>query len=307
VTSFYKDRLQTFPRCLTALSTPFQNDEISEEAFVDLIAWQIEQGSEGLVVGGATGEASTLSDEEHLRLIRIAVETVDGRLPVVAATGSNCTRHSIALTQAAEAAGASAAMIVTPYYNKPTQDGLYRHYREIARSVGLPIIMENDPSSTCVDIRPETLALLTEIPNVIGIVDATGSFSMNSVNSNSVNSSSTASGFMRLSGDDATCNLFRIAGGQGSVSTIANVVPQLWADMQRACDAQDWNRAASVQIRLLPLLRALRLEPNPAPLKFALSLFRPRFKPDVRLPLVPVTDATGRAIAAALADLKMIE
>jgi hypothetical protein len=151
VTSFRRGKLLEFSRFLTALPTPFQDDEISEEAFGDLIAWQINQGCQGLVVGGATGEAATLSDEEHLRLIRIAVETVDGRLPVVAATGTNCTRHSIALTQAAEAAGATAALIVTPYYNKPTQDGLYRHYREIARSVGLPIIVENDPSSTCVD------------------------------------------------------------------------------------------------------------------------------------------------------------
>jgi len=301
VTSFRQNTLQRFPCVLTALPTPFQNDEISEDAFVDLIGWQIEQGSQGLVVGGATGEAATLSDDEHLRLIRIAVETVDGRLPVVAATGTNCTRHSIALTQAAEAAGATAALIVTPYYNKPTQDGLYRHYREIALSVGLPIIVENDPSSTCVDIRPETLALLAEIPNVVGIADATGSFSITSVNS-----LSTPSGFVLLSGEDATCNLFRMAGGQGSVSIIANVVPGLWANMQRACNAQDWNRAASTQIRSLPLLRALRLEPNPAPVKYALSLLRSNFSANVRLPLVPVSHETGLAIASALTELKLI-
>ena len=301
MTRFYKDRLQTLPRCLTALSTPFQNDEISEEAFVDLIVWQIQQGSEGLVVGGATGEAATLSDEEHLRLIRLAVETADGRLPIVAATGTNCTRHSVALTQAAEAAGASAALIVTPYYNKPSQDGLYRHYREIARSVGLPIIVENDPSSTCVDIRAETLALLAEIPNVVGISDATGAFSITSVNS-----LSTPPGFMLFSGDDATCNLFRMAGGQGCVSIVANVVPGLWANMQRACNAQDWNHAASTQIRLLPLLRALRLEPNPAPVKYALSVLHPNFSSSVRLPLVPVSHQTRHAIVSALTELKLI-
>jgi 4-hydroxy-tetrahydrodipicolinate synthase len=301
VTSFRQDILHKFPRFLTALPTPFRNDEISEVAFGDLIAWQINQGCQGLVVGGATGEAATLSDDEHLRLIRIAVETVDGRLPVVAATGTNCTRHSIALTQAAEAAGATAALLVTPYYNKPTQDGLYRHYREIARSVGLPIIVENDPSSTCVDIRPETLALLAEISNVVGIADATGSFSITSVNS-----LSTPSGFVHLSGDDATCNLFRMAGGQGSVSIIANVVPGLWANFQQACNAQDWNRAASIQIRLLPLLRALRLEPNPAPVKCALSLLHADFSANVRLPLVPVSDETGLAIFSALTELKLI-
>ncbi len=299
MTSFRRDTLQTFPCVLTALPTPFQNDEISEDAFVDLIAWQIEQGSQGLVVGGATGEAATLSDEEHLRLIRIAVETVDGRLPVVAATGTNCTRHSIALTQAAEAAGATAALIVTPYYNKPTQAGIYQHYREIALSVGLPIIIENDPSSTYVDIRPETLALLAEIHNVVGVTDATGSFSFTWVNSLSP-------GFVLLSGDDATCNLFRMAGGQGSVSIIANVVPGLWAKMQRACNAQDWNRAASTQIRLLPILRALRLEPNPAPVKYALSLLHPNFSPNVRLPLVHVSHETGLAIFSALNELKLI-
>ena len=298
---FRRGKLLEFSRFLTALPTPFQDDEISEEAFGDLIAWQINQGCQGLVVGGATGEAATLSGDEHLRLIRIAVETVDGRLPVVAVTGTNCTRHSIALTQAAEAAGATAAMIVTPYYNKPTQDGLYRHYREIARSVGFPIIVENDPSSTCVDIRPETLALLAEIPNVVGIADVTGSFSITSVNT-----LSTSSGFVLLSGDDATCNLFRMAGGQGFVSIIANVVPGLWANIQRACTAQDWSRAASIQIRLLPLLRALRLEPNPAPVKYALSLLRTNFSPNVRLPLVPVSHETGLAIVSALTELKLV-
>ncbi len=301
MTSFRQDALHTFPRFLTALPTPFQNDEICEEAFADLVAWQIRQGSQGLVVGGATGEAATLSDDEHFRLIRIAVETVDGRLPVVAATGTNCTRHSIALTQAAEAAGATAALIVAPYYNKPTQDGLYRHFREIAHSVGLPIIVENDPSSTCVDIRAETLALLAEIRNVVGIADAAGSFS-----TTSVNSLSTPSGFVMLSGDDATCNLFRMAGGQGSVSIIANVVPGLWANIQQACTAQDWSRAASIQIRLLPLLLALRLEPNPAPVKYALSLLRPNFSPNVRLPLVPVSHETSRAIFSALTELKLV-
>jgi 4-hydroxy-tetrahydrodipicolinate synthase len=293
--------LRIFPRILTTLPTPFENSEISEQSFADLIAWQIENGSKGLVIGGGTGEAATLSDEEHLRLIQIAIETAAGRIPIVAATGTNCTRHSIALTQAAEAAGATAALIVAPYYNKPTQDGLYRHYREIACSVGLPIIIENDPSSTCVDIRPETLALLAEIPNIVGIEDATGSFSISSVHSLSI-----PSGFTLLSGDDASCHLFRMAGGHGSISIIANVVPGLWATMQRACDAQDWNRAASIQIRLLPLMRALRLEPNPSPVKYALSLLHPRFKPEVRLPIVPVSHETGRAIFAALTDLNMI-
>src|ERR1019366_275244 len=241
----------------TALATPFETDDIAEKAFADLVAWQIEQGSEGLVVGGVTGEAPTLFPQEQGRLIQIAVETASRRVPIVAATGTNCTRETIALTQAAEAAGATAALIVTPYYNKPNQEGLYRHYREIAKAVGIPLILENDPSRTCVEIRPETLAKLAATPNIVGIEDVTCDLSRFSVHS-----LSSAPNFIRWSGDDSASLLFRMAGGSGSVSVVANVVPRLWAEMQRAGDAGDWSGAKASQADKQVLASGRNLRPR---------------------------------------------
>jgi 4-hydroxy-tetrahydrodipicolinate synthase len=295
-------RAGIFPGSLTALATPFENDDIAEKAFADLVAWQIEQGSEGLVVGGVTGEAPTLSPRERRRLIEIAVETASRRVPVVAATGTNCTRETIALARAAEAAGATAALIVTPYYNKPNQEGLYRHFREIAKEVGIPLILENDPSRTCVEIRPETLAKLAAIPNIVGIEDVACDLSRFSVHS-----LSSAPNFIRWSGDDSASLLFRMAGGTCSVSVVANVVPRLWADMQRAGAAGDWSGARSIQTRLKPLVTALQLETNPGPLKYALSLAHPWFSPTMRLPLVAVSRQTASAIASALKELKLVD
>jgi 4-hydroxy-tetrahydrodipicolinate synthase len=294
-------RTQIFPGSLTTLATPFENDDIAEKAFADLVAWQIAQGGEGLVVCGVTGEAPTLSPREQRRLIQIAVETASRRVPIVAATGTNCTRETIALTQAAEAAGATAALIVTPYYNKPNQEGLYRHYREIAKAVGIPLILENDPSRTCVEIRPETLAKLAATPNIVGIEDVTCDLSRFSVHS-----LSSAPNFIRLSGDDSASLLFRMAGGTCSVSVVANIVPRLWADMQQACAVGDWNRAKSIQARLKPLVAALQLETNPGPVKYALSLAHPWFSPKMRLPLVAVSQQTARAIDSALRELKIV-
>ena len=295
-------RALSFPGSLTALATPFENDDIAEKAFADLVAWQIAQGSEGLVVCGVTGEAPTLSPREQGRLIQIAVETASRRVPIVAATGTNCTRETIALTQAAEAAGATAALIVTPYYNKPNQEGLYRHFREVANSVGIPLVLENDPSRTCVEIRPETLAKLAATPNIVGIEDVTCDLSRFSVHS-----LSSAPNFIRWSGDDSASLLFRLAGGSGSVSVVANVVPSLWADMQQACAAGDWSGAKSIQTRLKPLVTALQLETNPGPVKYALSLAHPWFSPTMRLPLVAVSQQTARAIDSALKELKILD
>ncbi len=295
-------RTQTFPGSLTALATPFENDDIAEKAFADLVAWQIDQGGEGLVVGGVTGEAPTLSPREQRRLIEIAVETASRRVPIVAATGTNCTRESIALAQAAEASGATAALIVTPYYNKPNQEGLYRHFRDIANAVGIPLILENDPSRTCVEVRPETLAKLAEIPNIVGIQDVTCELSRFSVQS-----LASAPNFIQWSGDDSASLLFRMAGGTCSVSVVANVVPRLWADLRRACDAGDWTRARSIQTRLKPLVAALQLEANPGPVKYALSLAHPWFSATLRLPLVAVSQQTARAIDSALRELKVLD
>jgi 4-hydroxy-tetrahydrodipicolinate synthase len=295
-------RTQMFPGSLTTLPTPFEKDDIAEKSFADLVSWQIAQGSEGLVVCGITGEAPTLSSQEQRRLIEIAVETASRRVPIVAATGTNCTRETIALTQAAEAAGATAALIVTPYYNKPNQEGLYRHFREVANSVGIPLILENDPSRTCVEIRPETLAKLAETPNIVGIEDVICDLSRFSVHSLSSNPN-----FIRWSGEDSSSLLFRMAGGSSSVSIVANVVPRLWAEMHQASYAGDWSHARSIQMRLKPLVSAFQLETNPGPVKYALSLVHPWFSPTMRLPLVSVSSQTACAIASALKELKLLD
>jgi 4-hydroxy-tetrahydrodipicolinate synthase len=296
------ERRQMLPGSLAALATPFEKDDIAEKSFADLVSWQIEQGSQGLVVCGATGEAPTLSPNERRLLIQIAVETAAGRVPIIVATGTNCTRETIALTQAAEAAGAAAALIVTPYYNKPNQEGLYRHYCEIAGAVRLPLIVENDPARTGIEIRPETLARLSVFSNIVGIEDVFFDLSRLSVHSLSVGPD-----FIRLSGDDSTSALFRMAGGHSSVSIIANIVPRLWTEMHQAISIGDWGRAASIQVQLQPLVAALQLETNPGPVKYALSLLHPWFTPTMRLPLITVSYETGCDIASALQDLKLLD
>lgn len=286
---------------LTALVTPFDNDDIAEKSFADLVAWQIDQGAQGLVVGSATGEGPTLTSQERSLLLQIAVQIAGGRASIIAATGSNCTRESIIMTQAAQAAGAAAALIATPFYNKPSQSGLYRHYYEIARSVDLPLIIESDPARTGVDIHPDTLARLTEIPNIVGLEDTVGDPGRVGGRGFLLKRD-----FIWLSGDDQTSVLFRMAGGHGSVSVVANAVPKVWAEMHQASDAGDWARATAIQMQLLPLVSALRLEAGPGPIKYALCFLRPWFSPDLRLPLVPIGYETGAAIVTALTELGLI-
>lgn len=285
----------------TALATPFSNGGIAEKAFADFVSWQIKEGAQGLVVCSITGEGPTLTSEERHRLTRIAVDAAAGRVPIVAATGTSCTRETIALTQAAETAGASAAIIVTPYYNKPSQEGLYQHYREIASSIGIPIIVESDPSRSCVEIRRETQARLAQIPKIIGIADTGASLT-------GVDPDSALPNLAWLSGsDDQLSVIYGMAGGQATVSVAANVLPKQWAKMHEASRQGDWRRALFARQQLLPLLSALKLEPNPAPIKYALSFLRPWFGPAVRLPLAPVSCETGRAIIDALTTLDLID
>jgi 4-hydroxy-tetrahydrodipicolinate synthase len=298
---FSSKRQSLLPGWFTALATPFERDSIAQKTFANFVAWQIGQGARGLVVCSATGEAATLTPQERALLIEIAVETAARRVPIVAATGTNCTSETIALTQAAQAAGAAAALIVTPYYNKPSQEGLYRHYSEIARSVDLPLIIEIDPSHTGIDVCPETLARLADIPNIIASADAVGAQA-----GLADRPFLKRRDFMQLSGDDDSCVLFRLAGGNGSISIAANAVPNLWAEMHRACDWGDWGRAAEIERRLLPLLRAVRSEPSPGTIKYALSFLRPWFSPATRLPLAPVSSDTATAIVEALKGLDLI-
>jgi 4-hydroxy-tetrahydrodipicolinate synthase len=289
--------ITSFFGCITALATPFKGEGIDEDAFASFIEWQIAEGTRGVVPCGTTGEAATLTFAERERLIRIAVEAASGRVPVIAGTGTNCTETTIASTKAAKAAGADAALVVTPYYNKPTQEGLYRHFEAVARAVDLPIILYNVPARTGVDLAPDTIARLAEIPMIIGIKDA-------ATDPERPLKVALAAGnrFVQLSGNDATAVSFNLTGGRGCISVLANVVPQLCAEMQAACRQDDVRRARAIQRWLLPLIQAFERETNPAPVKYALSLMR-GWSPQVRLPLVPASQGTRDVIRQALYDL----
>jgi 4-hydroxy-tetrahydrodipicolinate synthase len=281
-----------------ALVTPFENDRIAKKAFADFVAWQIDEGARGLVTGGAMGEAATLSPRERIKLVEIAVGTASGQAPVIAATGTNCTSGTIELSLAAQAAGAAAVIVVAPYYSRPGQEGLFRHYRAIADAVSLPVLIENDPARTAVAIHPDTMARLAELPNIVGVAEWNGE-----------NCGSGApplpEHFVRLSCDDRAAALFRVAGGCGALSIVANVAPRLTAELHRAADAADWSRATAAQRELRPLLDALRLEEGPGPVKYALSLLRRGFAPHMRLPLVPIRHETASAVVAALMAMNL--
>ncbi|ARN83647.1 4-hydroxy-tetrahydrodipicolinate synthase [Methylocystis bryophila] len=281
---------------LTAAPTPFAEDDIAEDAFARYVAWQIDEGCGGLVVGGAMGEGATLSRRERLRLIEIAAETASRRAVVIVATGTNCTRESIERTEAAQMAGASAALLATPYYNKPGQRGLLSHFQEIARAVDLPLIIEIDPARTAVDIGPETLTQLAEIPNIVAIAHADGGLASLRKRGPSAQPNSA-----HLCGSDDACAQFCLAGGSGWISSTANIVPALWSALQRAVDAKQWDRAMLIEMALQPLTFALQRESGAAPLKYALSLLHPWFSPQVRLPLTPVAAETAREIRACFA------
>jgi 4-hydroxy-tetrahydrodipicolinate synthase len=281
-----------------ALVTPFEGDRISKRAFADFVAWQIDEGARGLVTGGAMGEAATLSPRERIALVEIAVATASGRAPVIAATGTNCTAETIELTRGAQTAGAAAALIVAPYYSRPSQEGLFRHYCAIASAVSLPLLIENDPARTAVDISPQTFARLAEIPNIVGVADW-------SAEARYPRRPGLPADFVTLSCEDSTIAPFRMAGGRGALSIVANLAPRLTAELHRAADAADWPRAAALPRDLRPLLIALRLEDGPGALKYGLSLLRPGFSPHMRLPLVPIRYETASAIVAALTELNL--
>ncbi|UVK38808.1 4-hydroxy-tetrahydrodipicolinate synthase [Mesorhizobium sp. AR10] len=279
---------------MTALVTPFSNGEVDLPGLTTLLEWQIEQGIDGLVPCGTTGEAPTLSWEERLDVLARCVKVASGRVPVIAGTGTNNTEATVAFTTAAEAFGADAALIVTPYYNRPTQEGIYRHFEAIARKVRIPIIVYNVPARTGVDLSPETIERLAQIPTIIGIKDATGDLSRPS-------SLAAALGerFIQFSGHDSTSFGFNTMGGRGTISVVSNVAPRLCVEMHDACRAGDHHSARAIHHRLRPLIAALELESNPIPVKYALHLAL-GLSPDVRLPLTPVQPETASAIREAM-------
>lgn len=286
-----------FRGSITAIVTPFRNGAVDEAAFRKLIEFQIAGGTSGIVPCGTTGESATLSYEEHHRVIELAIECAKGRIPVIAGTGSNSTAETIELTRHAEKAGADAALLITPYYNKPTQQGLYEHYRTVASETGLPIILYNVPGRTGVNMLPETVARLSEIKNIVGIKEATGDLKQVS---DVIEYSK--EGFTILSGDDFTTLPLLAIGGHGVISVTSNVVPKMVSDMIKAFKAGRLDEAGRLHYRLQPLHRAMFLETNPIPVKTALAMMG-MIDVEMRLPLVAMSGANKDVLASVMKEL----
>jgi 4-hydroxy-tetrahydrodipicolinate synthase len=285
---------KAFRGSIPALITPMKDGAVDEAAFRRLVRWQLAQGSDGLVPCGTTGESPTLSHAEHMRVIDICLEETDGRVPVIAGAGSNSTSEAIALTRHAKEVGADAVLSVTGYYNKPSQEGLYRHYAAIAEAVDIPIILYNIPARAIVEIAVDTMARLARIPNIIGVKDATANLAR-------VLRERSACGpdWVQLSGEDGTALAYMAQGAQGCISVSANVAPKLCSEFQKACREGNWKKALELQQRLMPLHDAMFCEPSPGPVKFAVSELG--FCTDeVRLPMMPATETARARVRAAM-------
>jgi len=279
---------------LVALITPFRDGKVDEKAFQSFVEWQIEQGTEGVVPCGTTGESPTLNHAEHKRVVELCVEVAKGRVPVVAGTGSNSTEEAIDFTRHAKQVGADAALVVTPYYNKPTQEGLYQHYKAIAEAADLPIIIYNIPARCVIDMSVATMARLAKLPNIVGVKDATNDLARPLRTRAAIGAD-----FSMLSGEDVTAIAFMGQGGDGCISVTANVAPRACADMHQAWRRGETAAAMKINERLLPLHDALFCETSPAPVKYACSLLG-KSTPDVRLPLVPASAQAQEQVRTAM-------
>jgi 4-hydroxy-tetrahydrodipicolinate synthase len=285
-----------FKGSFTALLTPFAKGKVDDKAFVNFVDWQIREGTNGLVPVGTTGEAPTLSHDEHKHVISLCIEAAKGRVPIIAGAGSNSTDEAIELTEFAKKAGAQATLHSTGYYNKPTQEGLYLHFKAISDAVDLPIIVYNVPGRAVVDISAQTMGRIAELKNVAGIKDATANLQRMSQHRQTVR----RKGFAYLTGDDATALGFNAHGGEGAISVTSNVAPRLCSDFQKACAAQDWKRALELHDILMPLHDALFVETNPTPVKYAAWRLGIIPSPECRLPMSPVLEPTKQAVDDAL-------
>ena len=291
-----------FGGSIPALITPFRNNEFDEKTFRKLVTWQIDQGSKAVVPCGTTGESPTLTHEEHRAVTEVCIDEVGGRVPVLAGCGSNSTSEAIGLTQHAEQAGADGALVVTPYYNKPSQEGMFQHFKAINDATNIPIVIYNIPGRSVVDMSVETMAkCFHELENVIGVKDATGNLAR-------VPLQRAACGeeFIQLSGEDQTALGFNAHGGVGCISVTANVAPKMLADFQNATLAGDLNTALEIQDKLTDLHDAMFMEPSPGPAKYALSLLG-YCEPDMRLPLVPISEGAKNTIKAAMKKAGLLE
>ena len=292
-----------FKGSLTALITPFARGKVDEKSFGRFVEWQIAEGTSGLVPVGTTGEAPTLSHDEHKAVIELAIKAARKRVPVVAGAGSNSTEEAIDLTRFAKKAGADAVLHSTGYYNKPTQEGLFLHFKAISDAVDLPIIVYNVPPRTVVDISAATMARISELKNFGGIKDATSNMARQSQHRLMI----AKSGWAALTGEDATALGFMAHGGDGAISVTSNVAPKLCAEFQAACAKGDFSRARELHEQLMPLHDALFVETNPAPVKYAAWRLGIIESPECRLPLAPIMDATKKAVDAAMAHARLID
>ena len=293
-----------FKGSIVALITPFKNNKLDEDCYISLIEHHLKNGTSGLVPAGTTGESPTLTHDEHERVIELCVKESKGKIPVIAGTGSNSTQEAISLTKFSEKIGANAALVVTPYYNKPTQEGLYQHYKAINDNCSIPIIIYNIPGRSVVDMSVDTMARLYELKNIIGVKDATGDL-------NRVDQQKKKMGpdFVQLSGEDGTALEFNLRGGVGCISVSANVAPKLCSEFQEASISKNnsnlLSKAKEINEKLMPLHKSLFIESSPSPVKYAASLLN-LAPEDVRLPLVKVKEETKKTVKSALIHAGLI-
>ena len=289
-----------FAGSIVALVTPFKDGAVDWESLDGLVEFHIKNGTHGIVPCGTTGESATLSHQEHDDVIKAVIKAVKKRVPVIAGTGSNSTEEAVRLTREAEKSGADGALLISPYYNRPTQEGIYQHYKKVAGSVGIPLIVYNIPGRTGSKIEPETLARLSEIKNVAGVKEATGSVDQ----AIDVVRLSKA-GFGVYSGEDSLTFSLMALGGKGVISTAANIVPKEMAELAQACLKGDWEKGRKLQFQLVPLIRAVFIETNPIPIKTALSLMG-KCRGDLRLPLTPMSEGNLKKLKTAMADFGVL-
>ncbi len=293
-----------FKGSIVALITPFKNNKLDEDCYISLIEHHLKNGTSGLVPAGTTGESPTLTHNEHERVIELCVKESKGKIPVIAGAGSNSTQEAISLTKFSEKIGANAALVVTPYYNKPTQEGLYQHYKAINDNCSIPIIIYNIPGRSVVDMSVDTMARLFELKNIVGVKDATA-------NLDRVDEQKKKMGpdFIQLSGEDGTALEFNLRGGVGCISVTANVAPKLCSEFQEASISKNNSnllaKAKEINEKLMPLHKSLFIESNPSPVKYAASLLN-LCSEDVRLPLVKVTEGTKKTVKSALVNANLI-
>ena len=293
-----------FKGSIVALITPFKDNRLDEEAYRSIIDYHLKNGTNGLVPGGTTGESPTITHDEHKKIIQISVKESNGKIPVIAGTGSNSTTEAIELTKFAEKSGADGALVVTPYYNKPTQEGLYQHYKAINDNCGIPIIIYNIPSRSVIDMNVDTMARLYELKNIAGVKDATGDLERAAEEKKKLGNE-----FILLTGEDGSAMEFNARGGMGCISVSANVAPKLCSEFQAASQALNDNslitKAKEINKLLQPLHNSLFIESNPSPVKYAASLLGLCLE-DVRLPLVKTTNPTKEIVKAAMKNADLI-